>query len=73
MTEILIRDVPEGVVGAIDRRAKRLGLSRTEYLRRSLTRDAVVADSSVSVEDLRQFAKRFADLDDAETMRLAWE
>lgn len=73
MTDILIRDVPEGIVGAIDRRAQRLGLSRTEYLRRSLARDAALADDPVTVEDLRQFAERFADLDDDETMRRAWE
>ena len=37
MTDILIRDVPEDVIAAIDTKAQRLGLSRTEYLRRTLT------------------------------------
>jgi predicted nucleic acid-binding protein len=36
MADILIRDVPEHVVAALDARARRLGLSRSEYIRRQL-------------------------------------
>ncbi|MBA2282299.1 MAG: ribbon-helix-helix protein, CopG family [Acidimicrobiia bacterium] len=36
MTDILMRDVPDEVLAAIDAKAKRVGLSRTEYLRRAL-------------------------------------
>jgi len=36
MANILIRDVPDKVLAAIDAKAKRVGLSRTEYLRRAL-------------------------------------
>ena len=32
MTDLLIRDVPEEVVAAVDARASRLGLSRSEYV-----------------------------------------
>jgi plasmid stability protein len=39
MADILIRDIPEEVIAAIDARAKRVGLSRTEYLRRALERE----------------------------------
>ena len=48
MTDILIRDVPEDVIAAIDIKAQRLGLSRTEYLRRTLARerDAVQTGSA---------------------------
>ena len=38
MTDILIRDVPDEVLSAIDAKAKRVGLSRSEYLRRTLDR-----------------------------------
>ncbi len=36
MTVVLIRDVAEEVVAAIEANAKRLGLPRTEYLRRRM-------------------------------------
>ena len=41
MTDILIRNIPDDVLAAIDARAKRVGLSRTEYLRRTLERERV--------------------------------
>jgi hypothetical protein len=40
MRDILIRDVPEAVVAAIDPKAQRLGLSRTEYLQRACRESA---------------------------------
>ena len=73
MTDVLIRDVPADVVSAIEARAKRLGLSRTEYLRRQMVRLASTSDEPVTVESLRQFAQTFADLADPEVMRGAWE
>jgi hypothetical protein len=73
MTDVLIRDVPEDVVSAIEAKAKRLGLSRTEYLRRQMVRVASTSDEPVMVESLRQFAQTFADLADPEVMRGAWE
>lgn len=39
MADILIPDVPEDVVAAIDLNAQRLGLSRSDYLRRTLARE----------------------------------
>ncbi|MFN2344418.1 MAG: antitoxin [Dermatophilaceae bacterium] len=73
MTDVLIRDVPDDVVSAIETKAKRLGLSRTEYLRRQMVRVASTSDEPVSVESLRQFAETFADLSDPAVMRGAWE
>jgi hypothetical protein len=73
MTDVLIRDVPDEVVAAIEAKAKRLGLSRTEYLRRQMLRVASTSDEPVSVESFRQFAETFADLVDPEVMRGAWE
>jgi len=72
MPDILIRDVPDDVVAAIDAKAQRAGLSRTEYLRRALSRERSEEAGDVTVDDLAQFAQTFADLDDAEVMGHAW-
>jgi hypothetical protein len=72
MTDLLVRDVPDHVVAAIDAKAKRLGLSRTEYLRRQITRAATEATGPVTTDDLRRFAESFADLDNPDVMRQAW-
>jgi hypothetical protein len=72
MTDMLIRDVPEEVIAALDAHATRLGLSRSEYVRRRLAQDASVPGSPVSVEDLAQFAGAFADLADPDVMSRAW-
>lgn len=73
MPDILIRDVPEDVLAAVDARAERMGLSRSEYLRRRLAQDAGWTVRSVTVEDLRRSAEAFQDLDDPTVMRGAWE
>ena len=73
MTDVLVRDVPEDVIAALDSRASRLGLSRSEYLRRRLAQEAVSGPQPVTVEDLTVFAETFADLADAEIMKGAWE
>lgn len=72
MPDVLIRGVPEGVVAAIDAKAKRAGLSRTEYLRRALTREGAMESDEVTVADLSQFAETFADLADPEVLGRAW-
>jgi hypothetical protein len=73
VTDLLIRDVPEEVVAAIDAKARRVGVSRTEYLRRTLQRESVTVDEEVTVGDLARFSETFADLADDEIMRQAWE
>ena len=73
MTNILIREVPDDVVAAIDAKAKRAGLSRTEYLRRALARERTEQSGDVNAEDLRQFAESFSDLADPEIMGQAWK
>lgn len=72
MADVLIRDVPDDVLAAIDRRARSLGLSRTEYLRRQLARETVEGRSAVTRDDLVGFAAAFADLADDEVMDRAW-
>ncbi len=73
MSDVLIRDIPEDVLAALDVLAARAGLSRSEYIRRRLAQDARTARVPVTVEDLRRFADTFGDLDDTELMARAWE
>jgi plasmid stability protein len=56
MTDLLIREVPDDVLTAIDVRAKRLGLSRSEYLRRALAREAAISELAVTSEALQRFS-----------------
>jgi hypothetical protein len=69
MTDILVRDVPDDVVAAIDNNARRAGLTRAEYLRRLFAQQQGPA---ITREQLQRFAKRTADLDDPEVMADAW-
>jgi plasmid stability protein len=72
MTDMLIRDLPDEVVAALDAQAERLGISRSEYVRRRLTQDAVTSGATVTTSDLARFAEAFADLDDPDVMSRAW-
>lgn len=72
MADILIRDIPDDVLAAIDAKAQRTGVSRSEYVRRALSRERSNTEAAVSMADLERFAERFADLDDAAVMRDAW-
>ncbi len=72
MTDILIRDVSDEVLAAIDAKAKRVGLSRTAYLRRALERERVPDSCPVTVDQLARVARRTADLDDTTVMSDAW-
>jgi hypothetical protein len=73
MSDLLIRDVPDEVVAAIDADAGRLGLSRSEYLRRALAHVAGRGPGGgVSVADLVRFESVFADLANDDVMRRAW-
>lgn len=69
---MLVRDVPDDVLAALDARAARLGLSRSEYLRRRLSQDAATSQAAVSLDDLTHFADLFGDLADPEVMSQAW-
>lgn len=61
------------MITALDARASRLGLSRSEYLRRRLTQEVVSGPQPVTTEDLAAFAETFSDLLDPEVMKGAWE
>lgn len=72
MSDVLIRDVPDDVLAAVEAHAARLGLSRNEYLRRQLAQDAARSMAPVTLDDLRWFSATFRDLADPEVMRQAW-
>lgn len=73
MPDILIRDVPDEAIAALDAHAQRLGLSRSEYLRRLLAQDASRSTEKCTMKDLRRTAHAFRDLDDPEVMAAAWD
>lgn len=72
MTDILIREVPDEVLAAIDAKAKRVGLSRSAYLRRTLERERVQDSGPVTIDQLARMATLATDLDDPGVMSDAW-
>lgn len=72
VSDVLIRDVPEDVLSAIDAHAAKLRISRSEYLRRRLAQEATAVGAKITVEDLLRFGQAFADLADEATMAKAW-
>jgi plasmid stability protein len=73
MEDMPIRDVPEDVAADLEARARRLGLSRAEYVQRRLTQDVAAPDSPVGAGDLMRFADTFSDLADPDLMSQAWQ
>lgn len=73
MTDILIRDVPDDVLASIDVTATRLGMSRTEYLRRQMIALARRTNEPLTPESWNRFAEKTQDLRDPEVMKGAWE
>jgi plasmid stability protein len=73
MTDVLIREVPDEVITALDARASRLGLSRSEYLRRRLAQEVMGDPQQVTAADLAAFAETFSDLTEPKVMKGAWE
>jgi len=74
MTDVLVRNVPDEVITALDARAASLGLSRSDYLRRRLAQEAAMGTTQpVTAAHLAAFAETFADLGDPEIMKGAWE
>ncbi len=73
MPDVLIRDVSEQDVAALDDQADRLGISRADLLRRLVRSQARRSSGPVTADDLRRFAELAQDLDDPEVMRGAWQ
>ena len=72
MADMLIRDIPDEVVAALDSHAGHFGLSRSEYVRRRLAQDAAAYEATATTKDLARFADAFGDLSDTEVMDQAW-
>lgn len=72
MTDLLIRNVPDDVVAALEMKAKRLGLSRSEFLRRQMVREATTSSETVTVASLERMGETFADMADPDVMDQAW-
>lgn len=72
MPDVLIRNFPADDLELLDEQARRVGLSRTEYLRRQLHREARRTESAVTVHDLNSFSGLLSDLADSDVMREAW-
>lgn len=72
MADILIRDLPDDLIAAIDAKARQAGLSRVEYIRRALARERDSAPRQTTLEDLATLAERLGDLTDPDVMRDAW-
>ena len=72
MPDVLIRNFPAEDLELLDEQARRVGLSRTEYLRRQLHREARRSETAVTVDDLSAFTGLLPDLADADVMRDAW-
>lgn len=71
MPNVLIRDLTEAELRRLDARARALGVSRSEYIRRTLRHDA--AQRQLTRADLERFANAYADLGDHSVMSGAWQ
>ncbi|MBH0775956.1 type II toxin-antitoxin system VapB family antitoxin [Nocardia bovistercoris] len=73
MTNVLIRGLSDAAVERIDAEADALGLSRNEFLRRKLEREAgVSSDVTLTADDWGRSAAAFVDLADPSVMDDAW-
>lgn len=72
MADLLIRDLSPEVVSALDVKARTLGISRVELVRRSIAREVAVSTESVTEQHLSALAELLPDLGNVEIMRGAW-
>jgi hypothetical protein len=72
MADLLIRDLAPELVIALDAKAKMLGISRVELVRRIITRDIAISTELVTEQHLATLLELLPDLADAEVMRGAW-
>lgn len=72
MPDVLIRNVSADDLDLIDEQARRVGLSRTEFLRRQLHLQARRGTATVTPADLGALSALVVDLVDEDVMRDAW-
>lgn len=65
-------DICDKVIAAIDAHARKVGLSRTEYVRRTLERERAGGSGPVTLEHFARVASLAADLDLPDVMADAW-
>jgi hypothetical protein len=67
-SEILIRDVPKDLIDLINRNARRMGVSRNEYLQRALARERFNDVTPTTIVDFERTSERFIGLADGDLM-----
>ena len=72
MANIHVRDVPDTVIAALDRRARERGVSRNTLAVEALEHAAREDSRPATLADLQRFADRFATLADDAAMDAAW-
>ncbi len=72
MPDVLLRNISTDDLAQLDARAERLGISRTELMRRLLQREIRRTTQPVTVADLTTMKYLIADLADDELMADAW-
>jgi hypothetical protein len=72
MPDVLIRNFPAEDLALLDQLAARLGISRTEYLRRHLQQEARRAVTNVTAANLMTLSQTICDLVDDDVMTDAW-
>ena len=72
MADLLIRDLTPEILNALDARASALGLSRAEYVRRTLAQSISIATELVTEQHLFELLELLPDLSDEKIMEQAW-
>ena len=72
MPNVLIRDIPQEDLELLDEQARRVGLSRADFLRRHLQQQARRCVTPVAVEDLEAMTRLLQDLGEDDVMADAW-
>jgi hypothetical protein len=72
MADLLIRDLSPETLMLLDRQALALGISRVEYVRRSLAQAVSTPNESVTEAHLKNLLTLLPDLGDQEIMDGAW-
>ena len=72
MADLLIRDLTPEILNALDLRASALGLSRVEYVRRTLAQSISTATESVTEQHLFELLELLPDLANKKIMEQAW-
>ena len=72
MSDLLIRDVHPEILAVLDMKASALGLSRVEYVRRTLAQTVSISTDSVTERHLSSILELLPDLADEKIMEQAW-